>query len=177
MANPFAHIELSTDDLSAAKKFYKRVFDWKLSDMPQMSYTMIDVGKGTGGGMQGKMSPEQPTAWLPYVEVDDIKKSMAKAVKAGATALLELPGDRRDGRHRHLQRPDRRDHRHLGGGAEAEEGARQEGAPRRHRPKRPRRRRPPRKRSSAPPARSRRAAAIARMPRETPSSATLRDHP
>ena len=89
MANPFAHIELSTGDVSAAKKFYKRVFDWKLSDMPQMGYTLIDVGKGTGGGMQGKMSPDQPTGWLPYVEVDDVKKSMAKAIKAGATAMMD----------------------------------------------------------------------------------------
>jgi predicted enzyme related to lactoylglutathione lyase len=89
MPNPFTHIELSTDDLSAAKKFYKRVFDWKVTDMPGMPYTLIDVGKGTGGGMQAKQSPQQPTAWLPYVEVDDVKKSLAKALKAGATVMLD----------------------------------------------------------------------------------------
>ena len=33
MANPFAHIELTTSDLGAAKKFYKKLFDWKLTDI------------------------------------------------------------------------------------------------------------------------------------------------
>lgn len=89
MPNPFAHVELSTDDVKKAKKFYSTVFAWKLSDMPAMSYTMIDVSGGTGGGMQKKPMPEQPTAWLPYVQVDDVKATMAKAVKAGATAVLE----------------------------------------------------------------------------------------
>jgi hypothetical protein len=51
MANPFVHVELQTQDLSKAKKFYKSLFDWKLQDIPKMDYTMVDVGKGTGGGM------------------------------------------------------------------------------------------------------------------------------
>jgi predicted enzyme related to lactoylglutathione lyase len=98
MANPFCHIELSTDDLSNAKKFYRRVFQWKLADEkmgPGMTYTMIDVGKGTGGGMMKKPMPEAPTAWLPYVEVEDVKKTLAKATKAGAQIVLdykEIPG-------------------------------------------------------------------------------------
>jgi predicted enzyme related to lactoylglutathione lyase len=87
MANPFAHIELNTDDLAAAKAFYKKVFDWKLADM--QGYTMIDVGKGTGGGMQKKPMAEAPTSWLPYVEVDDVKKTLAKAAKAGARVVQD----------------------------------------------------------------------------------------
>jgi hypothetical protein len=47
---------------------------------------MIDVGKGgAGGGMQNKPMPEAPTAWLPYVRVDDVKKTGAKARKLGVT--------------------------------------------------------------------------------------------
>ncbi len=89
--NPFVHTELSADDVGAAKKFYKKLFDWDLSDAgPEMgNYTMIDVGRQmSGGGMTAKMMPKQPTAWLPYVEVDSVKKTMAKAVKAGATAMV-----------------------------------------------------------------------------------------
>ena len=92
MGNPFAHIELSADDVASAKKFYKSVFDWKLDDMPfgDMTYTMIGVGKGTGGGMTPKMmGPQQPTAWLPYVEVADVAKSLEKAKTAGATVVVE----------------------------------------------------------------------------------------
>lgn len=88
MGNPFVHIELNTDDLGVAKKFYKKVFDWTLKDMPEVGYTMVDVGKrGAGGGMQKKPMPEAPNNWLPYVEVDDVKKTVAKAEKAGAKVL------------------------------------------------------------------------------------------
>ena len=94
MANPFAHIELTTSNLAAAKKFYKKLFDWKLPDMPMGEgagvYTMIAPGKGPGGGMQAQPMPEAPVAWLPYVEVDDVKKSLAKAEKGGAKVILPL---------------------------------------------------------------------------------------
>ena len=88
MPNPFAHIELTTDNLKAAVKFYGKVFAWKLNEMPGMNYTMIDVGGGTGGGMQLKPMPEAPTGWMPYVQVDDVKATVAKATKAGGTAVL-----------------------------------------------------------------------------------------
>lgn len=89
MPNAFAHIELNTDDVPKAKKFYKALFNWNIRDMPEMRYTLIDVGGGTGGGMQQKPMPEAPTAWLPYVQVDDVKKTIAKAHKAGAAIALD----------------------------------------------------------------------------------------
>ncbi len=90
MGNPFVHIELSTDDTKAAQKFYKSVFDWKFKAGPGMGgYTMIDTGGQPGGGMMGKSMPNQPTAWLTYVGVADVKKTVAKAKKAGATIYVE----------------------------------------------------------------------------------------
>jgi uncharacterized protein len=89
MPNPFAHLELTTDDLKAAQTFYSKVFGWKLNEMPGMNYTMIDVGgSGVGGGMQGKPMPEAPTGWMPYVQVESVKVSVDKAIKAGASAIL-----------------------------------------------------------------------------------------
>jgi len=93
MANSFAHIELTTGDLAKAKKFYKKLFDWKLTDMSMGSsgvYTMIAPGKGPGGGMQAQPMPGAPITWLPYVEVDDVKKSLAKAEKGGAKVILPM---------------------------------------------------------------------------------------
>ena len=88
MGNPFCHVELNTADVASAKKFYKQVFDWKLRDMPgDMAYTMIEVGKGLGGGMMKKPMPEAPTMWLSYVEVASVKKTIAKAQAAGATIM------------------------------------------------------------------------------------------
>ena len=53
MANPFVHVELSTNDLPKARAFYSQLFDWKLEDMSMDNgtYTLINVGEGTGGGM------------------------------------------------------------------------------------------------------------------------------
>src|SRR5262249_7518335 len=44
---------------------------------------------GTGGGMQAKPMPEAPTMWLPYVEVDDVAKTMGMAKKLGARIVVD----------------------------------------------------------------------------------------
>lgn len=87
MANAF--IELSTDNVKSALKFYSTVFGWKANSVPGMDYTMIDMGKDKGGGgVTKKMMPGQPTAWLPYITVDNVKAAMSKVTKAGGKALV-----------------------------------------------------------------------------------------
>ena len=92
MANPFVHVELNTTDLGKAKTFYKALFDWKLQDMPmpQGTYTIIEVGEGTGGGMMKQLMPDAPSAWLPYVLVDDIAAATRKAKSLGATVMKDV---------------------------------------------------------------------------------------
>jgi predicted enzyme related to lactoylglutathione lyase len=92
MANPFVHLELSTTNLDRAKTFYGKLFDWKMQDipMPEGSYTMIDVGEGTGGGMMKQLMPDTPSAWLPYVLVDDINAATQKAQSLGATVMKDV---------------------------------------------------------------------------------------
>ena len=92
MANPFVHVELSTTDLPAAKRFYGQLFDWSLEDMPMNdgTYTMIKVGNGTGGGMMKHPMPGAPSMWLAYVEVGDIDAATAKAKSLGATVIVDV---------------------------------------------------------------------------------------
>ena len=93
MANPFVHVELATTDVAKAKSFYQSLFDWKLNDMEMgggMIYTMLDVGEGTGGGMMKHPMPGAPSAWLAYVNVDDIAAATAKAKALGATVLRDV---------------------------------------------------------------------------------------
>ena len=95
MGNPFVHVELMTKDVSKSKEFYQSLFDWKLEDLPDMSYTLIKVGEGTGGGMMKNPMPDAPSQWLPYVLVEDVTASTAKAKSLGATILkpvTEIPG-------------------------------------------------------------------------------------
>lgn len=93
MANPFVHVELHTGDLAKAKAFYSSLFDWKLQDLPMTgggSYTMINVGEGTGGGMMSNPDPSVPPHWLAYIGVDDIAASTEKARSLGATVIQEV---------------------------------------------------------------------------------------
>ncbi|MGE5048258.1 MAG: VOC family protein [Deltaproteobacteria bacterium] len=92
MANPFVHIELQTNDLVKAKAFYSRLFDWKLEDVPMEggSYTMINVGEGTGGGMiKSEALAGAPPQWLAYVAVADVAASTRKAKELGAKVVMD----------------------------------------------------------------------------------------
>lgn len=90
MANPFVHVELHTGDLAKAKAFYSGLFDWNLQDLPMPggTYTMINVGEGTGGGMMD--DPGMPPQWLAYIGVDDVVATTAKAKSLGATVIQDV---------------------------------------------------------------------------------------
>jgi len=92
MANPFVHVELATTDVGKAKSFYQALFDWQLQDMDMgdMTYTMIQVGEGTGGGMLKHPMPGQPSAWLAYVLVDDVRAATDKAKALGAQIIRDV---------------------------------------------------------------------------------------
>ena len=93
MANPFVHVELATTDLDKAKSFYQSLFDWQLRDVDVgggMTYTLIEVGEGTGGGMMKQMIPNAPSGWLAYVLVDDIRAATDKARSLGATIMRDV---------------------------------------------------------------------------------------
>jgi uncharacterized protein len=102
MANAFVHVELNTTDVDKAKKFYGQLFNWELEDVSMGSggppglqasggnYTMIKPGKGTGGGILKQAVPGAPSAWVAYVEVEDIKASTEKARKLGAKIMLDV---------------------------------------------------------------------------------------
>lgn len=93
MANPFVHVELNTPDPERAKAFYSKLFDWKLADVPNPlpigTYTMIEVGAGTGGGIM-KQIPNGPSGWLAYVQVEDIHAATQKAEALGGRVMKDV---------------------------------------------------------------------------------------
>ena len=90
MPNPFCHVELNTSDVTKAREFYGKLFNWKLEDMPGGNYTMIGVGEGTGGGMMKNPIPGAPSFWLSYVLVDDIQGATKKAKFLGGTVMKDV---------------------------------------------------------------------------------------
>jgi predicted enzyme related to lactoylglutathione lyase len=95
MGNEFCHLELNTGDVAKAKKFYGKLFTWRLQDIkmgPGMKYTMLKAGKGPGGGMQKKPMPKAPNAWLVYVQVGSVNKTLEQAKKLGGRIIVpEMP--------------------------------------------------------------------------------------
>jgi len=94
MANPFVHVELHTRDLPKAKAFYAGLFGWDLQDMPMPgggTYTMINVGEGTGGGMMATEGKgDAGSYWMSYVGVDDVRAKTAQAKALGAAVLQDV---------------------------------------------------------------------------------------
>ncbi len=91
MGNPFCHLELCTDNLDAAKEFYAKIFDWKLSAFPNpdIPYTMIDTGKEPGGGMMVLPDPQVPVSWTMYVEVENVAATCAKIKELGGQVFKD----------------------------------------------------------------------------------------
>jgi predicted enzyme related to lactoylglutathione lyase len=98
MANAFVHLELNTTDVAKAKTFYGKLFSWKQEDTDMgggMTYTMLKPDQGPGGGIMKHPVPGAPSAWLAYVEVDDVGAATQKAKSLGGTVLkdvTEIPG-------------------------------------------------------------------------------------
>ncbi|MBA3506295.1 MAG: VOC family protein [Betaproteobacteria bacterium] len=93
MANPFVHVELATTDVAKAKDFYGKLFSWKMEDMPMpegATYTIINVGEGTGGGLMKNPMPGAPSMWMAYVNVDDVKAATKKAQSLGANVMKDI---------------------------------------------------------------------------------------
>jgi predicted enzyme related to lactoylglutathione lyase len=93
MPNPFVHVELATTDIAKAKSFYGSLFEWEMKDEemgPGMTYTMVKVGGGTGGGMMKQMVPGAPSAWMPYVDVPDIAAATKKAAALGGKVMRDV---------------------------------------------------------------------------------------
>jgi predicted enzyme related to lactoylglutathione lyase len=78
-------------DVAKAKSFYGKLLGWQLEDMQMgdMTYTMIKVGDGTGGGILKNPVPGMPSMWVPYVDVDDLEAATEKARTLGAKVMRE----------------------------------------------------------------------------------------
>jgi uncharacterized protein len=82
--------ELVTTDEPAAKNFYTRLFGWTTQPFGgEQSYTLFKQGDDMVGGMMKCPKPGVPAHWLPYVTVEDVDATAAKAKKLGAQVVAE----------------------------------------------------------------------------------------
>lgn len=86
-----AHIEFSTPDLAASRRFFETIFGWRFSDVPGMDgYSLFTTPAGQGGGLMSGPQAETPSATGPilHLEVDDIDAALVKIAAAGGKTLL-----------------------------------------------------------------------------------------
>jgi catechol 2,3-dioxygenase-like lactoylglutathione lyase family enzyme len=95
MANPFCHVELASTDVAKAKTFYSTLFDWKTADTDMgggMIYsTFRPTDDSPGGGMMQHPVPGAPSAWLPYVLVDEVHAATKKPPASERRSCAKSP--------------------------------------------------------------------------------------
>ena len=85
----FCWNELITREKDASVEFYTNLFGWTADEMPMPgggSYTMFKQGERMVAGLV-EPPPEAegaPTAWLSYINVEDVDAAVAKAKELGA---------------------------------------------------------------------------------------------
>ncbi|WP_094226979.1 VOC family protein [Methanolobus psychrotolerans] len=91
----FVHIDIPTDKLERAKKFYSDLFEWEFEKpFPEMDYylfqtTGLDGKEAIGGGMGLRGEPDQRIAG--YIGVSSIKEYAENIEKAGGKVLNQMP--------------------------------------------------------------------------------------
>ena len=89
--------ELTSNDPTAAQKFYATVVGWTWVDsgVEGMTYLLAKVGDAIVAGLAPLADPDQPVGWTFYVAVDDCDATVKQAQGLGATVIMppmDIPG-------------------------------------------------------------------------------------
>src|SRR5204863_10212708 len=92
------HWEFWSQDPAKVSQFYEKVFDWKIKDMPEIKYRLVETG-GKGGINGGIFRPDRSGPWPGnmslYIDVDDLDTYGKRVVDSGGKILVErqeVPG-------------------------------------------------------------------------------------
>jgi predicted enzyme related to lactoylglutathione lyase len=88
-SRPVVHLELHTADLQRARALYAGLCGWQIEQIDTSCgpYQALALGRGLGGGIV-ECETRRPL-WLPYVEVGQVTEATERALRLGASVLLE----------------------------------------------------------------------------------------
>jgi len=99
MKNPITYFEIPADNVERAKKFYEKIFDWKIKkydkDGEYWSVITTEVGDddwtpkepgAINGGLVKRDMPNEP--FVNYITVDSIEKICKIIEKNGGTIIV-----------------------------------------------------------------------------------------
>jgi predicted enzyme related to lactoylglutathione lyase len=82
--------DIPADDLGRAKKFYNKLFGWKINPIPGMAdYWHADTGgpdKSPDGGIMARKHPGQTIT--NYISVPSVTRAMARVKKLGGEVCV-----------------------------------------------------------------------------------------
>jgi predicted enzyme related to lactoylglutathione lyase len=87
MGRPVVHFEIGCRNLAKTGDFYSRLFDWQVA----ASAAAATIQTGSLEGIQGHLTSlghEPQNYTIFYVEVEDVKASLDKAVELGGKKLV-----------------------------------------------------------------------------------------
>ena len=98
------HFEIPADDVEKLRKFYSKLFGWKIEKTPgPIEYWMIEtvpvdkkgmpIRPGVNGGMMKRQQPEHKP--VNYISVESVDEYTKKIKALGGTVLvpkMEVPG-------------------------------------------------------------------------------------
>ena len=91
--------ELSTTDGAGALGFYSALVGWESKGEPMPGYRIFGRGDEMLGGISDMKCPDgtdRPSQWMPYITVDDIDATLAKAEALGGSVIMppcDIPND------------------------------------------------------------------------------------
>jgi hypothetical protein len=90
MANHVRHFEIEADDVERAKRFYERVFGWKITPWGPPNYYLIDAGAGMSGDIRERSHPSGPgnVGFVCTVVVDDLQAIKATVIANGGSIVV-----------------------------------------------------------------------------------------
>lgn len=97
MSGKVVHFEVPYDDGDRARSFYSEVFGWRITEIPELHYSIVQTGpvgddgfpveRGyIGGGMLKRESPtDRPVI---TIDVEDIDTALARIEELGGMTVL-----------------------------------------------------------------------------------------
>jgi len=86
MTHPVVHFEIGCRDITKTQDFYKKLFDWKISEMGPAAMIAAEMGGIDGHITALGHEPQRYTIF--YVGVDDVAAYLEKAKSLGAKTLV-----------------------------------------------------------------------------------------
>ena len=88
----FGHAELHSKNPKAAREFYSGVLGWTYEEMPMPKGVYVTVKDESGtmvGGIVKKQDKKAPEAWVGYITVPSVKRTIAKALRRKGKVVVE----------------------------------------------------------------------------------------